>query len=1357
MTLVGIEDIVDNDNLEKQFQVLKSNVKWGRPYNALTYFKLLCSYTPKIYFRASHTDNFGYYSVGTDRDKLITYTGTVNNIDSYVDNTVVANNINGGYYTTSTFSLTNRSKGLFVSCWIKPTGLTTSGDKCVFSKGVSYASADYLLGLNIRYVSGTYRLVAKHGNSQESVQSSTTLTVENDKWYHVCINIKADSKCDIYLNGEQVFTGASTVNCAFTNNTAMYLGVSAPPTTNPYIGSVAELAIREATLSAKTIKKLYQVGATKGYYEPDRDFDTTAFYNTLTQQTYAQFLSSTSAKHHWSLDATDTTASPPKLVDSIAALDMRCYGTLANNGNDSSLISALNGAGGCKRVHGEGNYAVTTAAGTWATAANKWTPVTLSFVLKLTTYSEEADGLLGYAGASTNYVLVDGTTNNRQIPGFSVYVQDNKVRFTVQSLTGGVLEYNTVSTNQIRNNTTVHVAFTIDSAGVGTAYVNGQKQSSVAFTNIKGILPPPSSQRFGIGLFPNFDFEDIPLVYLDEILIWEKALTLSEIIRLYKIQKFGPSYESTIYESGTTTITESYNQNSYLYPELTNTTDVTKYIESYSIQKDLNNVVDSGQLIFVDEWNSSGESVEPGDYIVIKEKYIDRTNQLETPYYDVAHMKVEGSPSYEINATSKNRVIVLRSLLGYLQDSIVSTIVGDKIKVPKTEFNLVNNIGSYRSYAVKNPNDTNRVYDTWAPYPAPKLWATDFNNIGDSGDGGVVLSTDQIRIKGANGGVQIDYGSGIVYANTAYLTSQISRNGLGDPQKLFGEFYRYATPRDIEKNVQLTGVYYDIINDVWCVGFSRSVTCDQTTMFVESGVAKGNIYKITQVGTAYRLRDVNGYIVSPLDEGLAIGDKVRIGDANLGTDVIRKILLDAGFQENDSTAPFYFEIDNVPLELSPTVPELVYSVENNTNQLTVLQQVLEYLPPDFKLIVSPDGVVRGKLYGFNSLDNTAIKVSKLVDTNQDNTDFGVVTKIVAEGQAILPVNVGLHQTYGGTASCRAYKLNNFALDYNSLNGTTLSQASADAKLGEIFSGDPTIPIPTGTGWSYGNPSFNRHYGVIYNRFGDPTDVKRWEYEDTDFVALDIGASSSGAPFLVDKVEVVWINHIIEGNAVAQSLEIYYMTAEDYEAEYGTALDNNPSISDTTYFPDKNSKNWKVLVDEFTTTEGANAKTSSEFTTAKPTGLRFLKFRIGQCQHRFKMQSGVDNNQVISRFSLTDVKVFTSLKITATAELGVTPPFNSVEHKKLAAKYRRRTEYIPGLLFLDTYDKAKDYAIVQLQERFKEYSPYAITSFDPRIQPGQMVEVLDPETNQAQVYMVVATNITQDFLSQCQLINYEVVI
>lgn len=500
--------------------------------------------------------------------------------------------------------------------------------------------------------------------------------------------------------------------------------------------------------------------------------------------------------------------------------------------------------------------------------------------------------------------------------------------------------------------------------------------------------------------------------------------------------------------------------------------------------------------------------------------------------------------------------------------------------------------------------------------------------------------------------------------------------------------------------------------------------------------------------------DMNGLSISPEQEGIAVGDTIQIGDFNSVEDALRKVLIKNGFQENDSSLPFYFELDPCPKNIAPSVVPIRYNIEDEVPWMDVVAEIMEFAPPDYRLYQDASGVVRGTLTGLLALREPTHVVEAIVDINEDSTDYGIVNRVIVRGKGGVSVNVALNVDSGGSSAVHAYKLDHFASNLKDLNGRILDQSDANAVWQEVFDGNAKKPIPPGTTWNTGSPSVNRHYGVLYNRYGKLIDVKRWDFEDEDLCALDIGKTGTATPIEIDAIDITWFNHYLEGNSLKQTLSIYYMTEADYEAEYSQPCPDVPDQTDTSYFPDKNARSWRLLVDQIQLDDGNNLIEYGDFETEKPCRTRFLKFRNEQCHHRFPV-IGKDDSRVYSRITLADIKVYNSRNIMATAELGVSDPFASGAHKALMSRLRRRTDVLEENFYLDTYEKAQDFALTQLQERYIDFSPFSATVFAPTVDVGEYIRIRHPETGDEDNYLVTAVTHESNGSSKVQLLNYSI--
>lgn len=502
------------------------------------------------------------------------------------------------------------------------------------------------------------------------------------------------------------------------------------------------------------------------------------------------------------------------------------------------------------------------------------------------------------------------------------------------------------------------------------------------------------------------------------------------------------------------------------------------------------------------------------------------------------------------------------------------------------------------------------------------------------------------------------------------------------------------------------------------------------------------------------LHDIHGFNVNPSYEGLSEGDIVQIGDYNAVEDVIRKALYRANFQENDSTKPFYFELDACPRDLAPSVPPIRLSLRDETNYAELLSEAVKYAPPNYRIVTDSEGVTRAKLLGFLPGIKPTHNLVAHMELSVDRGDYGVATRLIVEGEGPDSFNIALNANSGGTSAVKAYVLDGYAdptkkPEVDDSLGVTKTQAEADAIWQQVFDGNARTPVPsTSNEWK-------TRYGVILAKEHSPDKVKRWNFEDLPLCAVDLGRASTGTPVKIEAIDFLWFNHYLEGNSISQSMMVYYMTENDYESEFLRQLEATPDQDDMSYFPPANARSWKLLVDEFALTEGLNTIESSNFDTGADTNVRFLKFVCGQGHYRFPIVLNAGDPDAAIRVTVSEIKVWTSKAITATAELGVTGMFGSGEFKQLATRLRRRTQYLDKNLYLNSFTRAKAFAQAELLERFTEFNPITIRAVAPTVRIGDIVIITNPETRIQTSYLVMAMSQDMQGMSQMQVLNFDI--
>lgn len=1378
---INIDNILATNSVEIQRRIMRYDVNWGRPLNALYYKRLILSMVPAYYWKmeSATSVNIGYLRSGFNLAQSgsgATFTTGV------VDGTDNATNLTGNSYFTpsSGQAIVEFANGLAISAWIYCDTSTVSADKGIVCVGPHSSSASHTCTLGIELSGGNVIPYAQFQSGVKLEASGAMAVVNTLSWNHVCITVEPLNStwtATLYLNGLQVAQNSSTGYAPnLTDTTPVVVGAartssSAVDTSTRFTGSIDEVSVHPRSITPEWVANIYVVGFNSTYIEPDEVFDTDSLGTSTTAQTWVQVVNDLAPLHWWTLDATTHSGSDWLLADTpisnpSAGVSLKCFGVWdTNNTHYNSLISAKNyasGGGGAKTFSGFTSYAAAITDLNYSKTPGHTTDFTVAFWYQPLAASSDRDGVMGYN--STGGAIWGNPW------GFGVSVQNGNLIFTFGSpttssnsgsgpFTQESIDLGTIAENKVVAGQSYFIVCTLSTSGAATTYVNGSKVNAKQLNYARGMyIPPDPGNTFRLGCPTGFS--NPPRFYLDEVMIFEKVLTLNQVSTLYKTGIFGPTYTTTLSGGDPESEGSPYILGSNEYSELVNSEDISAFVQDYRVDTDVKQVVETAVLSVYESWGMLNikNSLRANTYITLEERYVNTDSNLDSGWQPKGHFLVEG-PMGRSTTPDGNRVyhVALKGLLKVLSFDLAHRVLQpDILKVSKRTFDVVTTFTDYTQYQFSNPLVPGAVYDNWTVYPAPQVWATNFLNLGSSLDGGVSTSTDVIRIKGSQGGVTVQGGNGAIIINNNYLAAAIAQNGLSNPQTVMGQVYRYASINDVESNITINSITF---TDRWYVSFNAvSDVLDNKTLWMKSGAANGKYYTIQDFGSSnYHLIDANGLSISPLDEGIAEGDTIQLGDYNSVEDAIRKVLTKNGFQEFDSSLPFYFQLEPCPNQLAPSAPPLMYKVSDGTRWLQVIADILTYAPPDYRVYTDSNGVIRGQLVGLSALAPPSHSLAGVLDMNEDTTDYGITTRLICEGQGGQSVNVALALGFTGSAAVHAYQLTDYANNYLDLTGRTLSQSDANDLLTLAFSNNPQAVVPPGIGWDYGFPSENRHYGVLFEAFGTPAQVKRWQFEDLDICAVDIGRSANGSAILVDSLQLMWFDHFIEGNRIAQSMLIYYMTEADYEREMSRAAPSTPSATDTTYFPPADSRCWELLVDEFSLQNGVNAIPFSEFIVQRPTSMRFVKFVCGQCQFRLQMQTGQYNTDVVARVGLADVQIYNSLIIQATGEIGVTPGFNSGDYKALATRVRRRSDYISNLVFLNTYDTVSEYAQTQLQERYIDFTPVTTTVFNPTVDTGEVVTLKDPESQTSRNYLVTACTHMSDGTSILQLLNYDLTI
>jgi hypothetical protein len=1575
----SLDKMIEAGDVDMQHRIRRFDVDWGRPPYAITYKRLAFTRMPAYYWSMSNSGtpaqsiNLGYkgtaYNLSFAGSPTFT-TGQADPTDNCVD---FAGNAYS--YTNAGAGVAELLGGYTISAVIKPTSMPGAYERCILSKANVNGSG--LITVNI-YQTGTsiYLKAIVTGNN---TILNTTVPVPFNEWSHVAVVVEPvgpytgafigrkrargwnTAKVQFYLNGvliqEQYVVNATPVNDGSQYNVGMYRIGNIPYDRSAFCGLLDEVAVHPTPLSSELIKRLAEVASGLSYFEPDAEFDTDVIGSYLVPVKYGDMIRGDKASAYWALDTRLNSAGNFYNPDgmgtqwTLGPQHLFLRSSSANNPswftNTDTGIHVSNKIGtdfGAIRFGGTGQQGFRNGVSFFNVNGSIIQPGTYSAFsaelwFKPGGTSGDRDGIIGYPNAGHGFVFAQ--SDGRQI---FVYIQrPNGGGGTV------VLHY---PTNLIENSW-YHLALTVTATGEATFFVNGVAQVT---QNIgTGVYIPPANAFFCVGA-DNYggNFDDIPAFWADEVALYGYALTPEQISNHYLTGVNGPYRRHRLTGGDPENQGSSYTLSPNEYSLLSNEVDISKYVADWTVDSDVKQLVSTGSLRVYEEWGLSEISnyLKANTYLIIERRYTSASLNEDTGWLPVAHMFVEGPLGMSMQANSRVYEISLKGLAKLLTLDIANVgVEPDKLFVTKRALDYRESTVEYTKFKLSHPTIAGGFYENWAEFPSVRLWVTDFQNIGDGNKGGVENSSEVLRIKGSEGAVKVLGGEGAVVIDNDFLNSSISDSGLGRPQTVTAEFWRYARPYDIT-NHQITAMVYNESAERWDVQVdSYAGEMDGKTVFIKSGSARGKIFRIRQpwvdldgysaprfentytagstisttnrtgadwpdfsgqtiltrfcaatsrtwgnwynltkllrssltlggnyalipstaklVGieiswdkvahsetfqlprsyvvdsgcyvkfaTGYQttsldqagewppsvwnttkvggvgqlfglpsnltwatistwntveaylgarvtqtnltsifsigyqsikvklylsdsvnqspvlyLVDLNEFPINPVYEGMAVGDALQMGDFNRVEDALRKVAVRAQFQERDSTFPFYFSFDPCPAVLAPSVPPLRTTIFDGVTRLDLVEQILDAAPPNYRLIEKSNGELRAQLFGFVPGATPTHNLKATLDLNEDRSDYGVATRIISRGDSGDSINIALNKGAGGTSVCRAYTLSGYAAPSRYSMGRVVTQSEADAIWRQVFNGNPKSPVVTLSGDWYRNDKYD-YYGTILYAWNPLTNVKRWTFEDVDLCAIDIGRSTSGSPIAIEAIDVTWFNQFLEGNMLKQTMYVYYMTEDDYEAVYGVPAPGEPDETDTDYFPPADSTQWRILVDEFVLNDGQTVIESGDFVNGKAERVRFLKFKSGQAHYRFPLDTGDERERAIATVNVAEIKVYTSREIVAVAELGNVAPFDTAEHKALATRLRRRTDVLDVNVALDSYDKTRNYGISELQERFTDFTPFSVVAFAPTVEVGDIVRLTHPETLVSKTYLVLAVSHQRNGVAKMQILNYD---
>lgn len=859
---INLSKAIESGNWNKQSRVKRYDVKFGVPSYAITYKRFCFSKLPHLYYGLSNFNaqagipntNKNWGTLGSSYD--LTETGTLNYVPGYVDPTEMATNFSGGYMSSSAVPAytvnTINTQGFTGSVWIKPDTVPSGSDAMAI---MSYGSGSTNHGFSLYLVNnGAGKSLVKLKLSNSVILTSNT--VLPDTWTNITFTIaKVGSNyvVKLYQQGEEVATGTGSNYVAWTNSgtgaETFRIAVNDPIQTNPvnFDGLIDEIGLWYLTFDQQDIKKLYTLGINSTYVEPDEDFENDVIGIINKTSNYAQLITEDAPVHLWKMEQRLTsgfTYTPDE--GSISApfkRDLKLYGYAATNYSTPVLNTKTGTVNSMpfSNTEGSGQYGQSygrTEPGMRFNTTGTVTDWSVEFWYRSKANSGEPDLVLGWDG-----VNVSGGFSGQN---FTVIAQNNRLRLFL----GGVF---TLTTNQVMGLDSVHhiaLTYSISNNSV-LLYVDGSVVGSTACNSFGA--NPSASSRFCVADQQHLGQQDHQGFNLGYVAIYDKVLSANSIAKRYRIGTSGPFFDVTLNGGDPATQESPYQLSANQYSELLNEVDITKYVIDYNVSSDTNQLVSTGSMLVAEPWDSSiaDTLLKPNTYVVIEQRYTADASGYDSGWLSLGHFLVDGPVQRSVSGDGTvSTVVALKSPLKLLSlDVVHKNYEPDKLFVPKTKLDVVETASETISFSKSHHLGNGMVLGNWAQFPSPKMWAKDFTAISseESELGGISYLNEEIRIKGAQGSVQVLGGAGKVVFDLDYFTTPISNDGIGNPSLLYAEFYRYAQSYDSERT-RLSDIKF---TDNWFVTIgSKDVNAHGKTVFMRSGDAKGKVFKVRQTGLA---------------------------------------------------------------------------------------------------------------------------------------------------------------------------------------------------------------------------------------------------------------------------------------------------------------------------------------------------------------------------------------------------------------------------------------------------------------------------------------------------------------------------
>lgn len=507
----------------------------------------------------------------------------------------------GGPYISIPYSAAMSSTTYAISAWLNvPSVLTATGNPVFLARrsGPNWWTTSYQL--NIAKTTG--QIVAVHVRPDNSTIDSLTGTIDlrNKGWIHVVV-MADGTKQSIYVNGVLDVEKAAGVNNAFNGSHILQIGRDhLASSSSLYNGSIDEIAIWNKALTSTQIKTIYDrqsykyTGQIQSRVMDAYSTSSWSHLDVLTPLPYGKELSPT---------AESNSASEGYVGDS-ASLSQNLLGLWRFNESTGSMVSDSSGVGNDGTInltnYTWGEYSpfnnalkLSTASITLPTTLGLPLTSHTQFSLQFWVRGTEQGVMHIYGEKGTNASFTLGGSSNQKL---RLLIIDDSSATTISQQ----------STSNVLDGRWHHVVYTDDN-GSGKLYIDGVQDAS----NFTYTRPTLTITNVNIGANNSTGYFK---GWLDEFAMWDRVLTASEVIKLYRRGANRIKYQIRTCTQNNCSDQEALTTKGWLGPDGTN---ATYFSELYNTTNNTLTAAVSTESLSLNfsQFSASGLSVPNSRYI----------------------------------------------------------------------------------------------------------------------------------------------------------------------------------------------------------------------------------------------------------------------------------------------------------------------------------------------------------------------------------------------------------------------------------------------------------------------------------------------------------------------------------------------------------------------------------------------------------------------------------------------------------------------------------------------------------------------------------------------------------------------